>query len=96
MDCIQVLADVHGTCLDDVVWLGHANSLQTDACLRLNLLYEHFGLRGVESDACTTCASAGCSTTPMDISLCLLGWLDLNDEINVGYVETSRGDICGY
>ena len=31
----------------------------------------------------------------MDVSLCLLRWLDLDDKIDVGDVEATRGDICG-
>jgi len=89
VDLFKVGADVHGAGLDHVLRLGAANSVQLDASLGLDLLNQHLGLDRVECDTSTTGSSSGCSTTPMDVGLGLLGRLKLDDEVDVGDVEAS-------
>ena len=89
MDFLQAITDVHSACLDDIVWLWYTDSLEVDTGLGFDLLDEHLGLSGVEGDACTTCTCASCSATSVDVGLCLFGWLDLYDEVDVRDVKTS-------
>ena len=86
---LQVLADVHGAGLDDVLGLWDTNSLQLDARLLLNGLDQHLGLRSVESNASSASTSSCRTSASMNICLSFLGRLDLNDEIDVGDVKAS-------
>ena len=86
---LQVLADVHGTGLDDVLGLWYANSLQLNTRLLLNCLDQHLGLRSVKSNASSASASSCRTSASMNICLSFLGRLDLNDEIDVGDVKAS-------
>ena len=86
MNILQVLADVHCTSLDHIFGLWHTDSLELDSGLRLDLLNKHLRLACVESDASTAGACTCCSSTSMDVGLCLLGWLDLDDQVHIGNV----------
>ena len=63
--------------------------------MRLDLFDEHLGLAGVERDAGSTCSSSRGTTTSMDVGLCLLRGLDLDDEVDVGDVKATRRNIGG-
>ena len=89
MHFLQVLADVHGTGLDDVLRLWHTNSLQLNTRLLLNCLDQHLGLRSVESNASSASTSSCRTSASMNICLSFLGRLDLNDEVDVGDVKAS-------
>jgi hypothetical protein len=47
----------------------------------------------VEGYASTVSASSGGSTRSVDVSLNVLGGLHLNNEIDIGDIESSGGDI---
>ena len=50
---------------------------------------------GVESDALSRGTSSSSTTGPVDVGLSLLGRLHLDDEVDVGDVKTSGGDVSG-
>ena len=89
VDLLKVLHDVHSTSLDHVLGLGNTDTLELDASLMLNLLYKHFGLACVESDAGSFGTSSSSTATSVDVGLSLLGGLDLNDQVDVRDVEAS-------
>ena len=95
MNILQVVADVHGAGLDHVLGLRNTDPLQLDASLGLNLLHEHLGLARVKSDASAASTCTSRATTSMNVGLSLLGWLNLDDQVHVGDVKTTRGDISG-
>ena len=95
VDLLEVLADVHSTGLDDIFRLGNADSLQFDTGLVLDLLNQHLGLACVEGDAGATGSGSGSSATSMDVGLGLLRRLDLDNEIDIGDVESARGNVGG-
>ena len=95
VDLLEVGADVHGAGLDHVLGLRHTDALQLDTSLVLDLLNEHLRLAGVERDARSAGASSGGTTGPMDVGLCLLRGLNLDDQVDVGDVEASGSDISG-
>ena len=95
MDLIKLFANVHCTGFDDIIWLGHSNASELDACLGLDLLDEHLCLGRVERDTGTTGSSTRRTTTPVNVGLSLFGWLDLNDQVDVGDVNTARGYVSG-
>ena len=96
VDVLQVVADVHSASLDDILWLRNTNALELDASLRLNLLHKHLRLVRVERDAGAASASSCRATTPVDVGLSLFGRLELDDEVDIWDVKTTRGDICGH
>lgn len=94
MHLVKVFADIHRTGLDHILCLWHSDAFERNAGLGFNLLDEHLGLGRVERD---TGSRGPCSRSPatsVDVSLRLLRWLNLDDEVDIGYVDTSRGDIC--
>lgn len=54
-----------------------------------NLLNEHLSFARVEGDASTRSTSSSRTATSVDVGLCLFGWLNLNDQVDVGDVEAS-------
>ena len=86
---LEVLADVHGTGLDDILGLWHANALQLNTRLLFYGLDEHLSLSSIESDAGSASTSSRRTTTSMNICLSFLRWLNLNDEVDVGDIKTS-------
>lgn len=84
MDLFQAVADVHRACLYDIVWLRHTDSFELYAGLGLDLLNEHLGLSRVERDASTTSTCASRSSTSVDVGLCFLGRLNLDDQVHAG------------
>lgn len=53
-------------------------------------------LHSPEGDTGTCFASSGGSSGSMDIGLSILWRLNLNDEINIGDIETSGSNVSGY
>lgn len=89
------MADVHRACLNDIFRLWHSYSLKFDSSLLLNRLDQLLGLSRVESDTSTAGAGSRRTATPMDVRLSLLGWLQLDDQIDVRDIKTSRGNVSG-
>ena len=96
MNILKVVADIHSTGLDDILWLWDTNTLKFDACLRLNLFHQHFCFVRVERNTCAAGSCSCSSTTTMNIGLSLFWWLKLNDEVDIWDVKTARGNICGH
>lgn len=93
MDLFKVLTNIHSAGFDNVIRLRNPNALQLDASLGLNLLNEHLRLWRIKSYASTTSTCTRCSTTSVDVGLCLFWRLNLDDEVNIGNVDTTRGNI---
>ena len=93
MDIIQVVADVHCTGLDHILWLRHTDSLELNAGLGLDLLNKHLRLTRVESDAGTAGTGTSRTTTSMDVGLCLFGWLNLDYQVDIRDVKTTGRDV---
>ena len=96
INVLQVLHDATLRGLDDVFGLRNADSLELDASLRLNALHELVRLLRVEGDADAGLASSGSTTGAMDVRLSVLGWLNLDDQVDVGDVEAARSHVRGH
>lgn len=79
--------------LDDVTGLRHTDLRESEAGLSLNLLNEGLLLHVPEGDASSLLTGSGGSTGAMDISFDILWGLDLDDQVDVGNVETARCNI---
>jgi hypothetical protein len=73
--------------------LGHTNTLKFYAGLPLNILDEILSLCRVESDADTRGASTSRSTTSVDVGFNLFWRFNLNNQVDVWDVETTRCNI---
>lgn len=89
VDLLKVRDDLTGGCSDDILRLRDSDPLELDASLALDLLDQHLRLAGVEGDGRSRCSSSCSSAGSVDVGLCLLGWLDLDDEVDIGDVESS-------
>jgi len=89
----KILTDVHSTGLDYILRLWHSNSLQFDTGLLLNLFDEHLRLGCVESDASATGSSSSSTTASVNVGLCLLRWLNLDDKVDVWNIKASGSNI---
>lgn len=78
---------------DQVVRLGHANLLELDSCLILDLLNLHLVLVRVKGDASSGATCSRGSTRPMNVRFRLFWRFNLNDEVDTGNVQASRSDI---
>lgn len=91
----KVLADIHRACFYDIFGLRYSYPLKFDARLIFNRLDQHLRFCRVERDTGSTGTSSRSSTTSVDVSLCLLRWLNLNHEVDVGNVKATRCNISG-
>ena len=91
----EVLADVHRAGLNDILRLWHSYPLKFDASLLLDRLDKHLSLARVERDASPTGAGSSRSTASMDVSLGLFGGLQLDYQVDVRDVKTSRSNVSG-
>lgn len=89
MNLLKIRDDLTSGCSDDIFWLWHTNPLKLDASLVLDLLDQHLSLASVEGDSCSCCTSSCSSARSVDVGLCLLGWLNLDDEVDVWDVKSS-------
>ena len=92
----EVLADVHCARLNDVLRLWHSNPLKFDASLLLDRLNKHLSFARVERDASSTGAGSSRSPASMDVSLGLFRGLQLDYQVYVRDVKTSRSNVSGY
>lgn len=81
---------------DDIIRLRNSNFLEDNSSFLFDHSDEHLLLQGVESDALTRGSSTCSSTRSVDVSLCFLWWLDLDDEVNIWDVKSSGSNISGY
>lgn len=93
VDVRNTLEDATLRRLDDVSGLRDTDTLKLDTGLILDALHELVVLSRVERDAHTTLTSSGGTTGAMDVRLSVLWWLDLNDEVDVGDVETASSNV---
>ena len=89
----EVLADVHRASFDHILRLWHSDSLKFNASLLLDLFNQHLGLTRIERNTSSTGSGSGSSTASMDVSLSLLGWLNLNDKVDIWDVKTTRSNV---
>ena len=95
VDLFKIRDDLISRSSNHILRLRHANSLQLDPSLWLDLFNQLLCLASVEGDCCS-CGSSSCrSTWPMDVSLRLLGWFDLDDEVDIRNVKSSWRNISG-
>lgn len=93
IDIKQVRKNTSGRRLDDILWLRNTNPLELDSSLIFNSLNEFKALFSVESYASSRSAGSGCSATSMDVSLSILRWLQLNNQINILNIKTTGGNV---
>ena len=95
MNIGEVLTDVHRAGLNDVLRLRHSYPLKFDPGLLLDRLDQHLGLARVERDASPAGARSRRSPAPMNVSLGLLGRLQLDYQVYVRDVKASRSNVSG-
>ena len=86
---VQVLYCVTRRSLYNILWLGNSNLLENNTGSLLDILDQRLVFLRVESDACAFSSSSSCSTRSMNVCFDILGRLNLDNEINVGYVDAS-------
>jgi len=69
--------------------LWHANFLENNSGALLDHLDQHFLFCSVESDALSSAACSGSSTTSMDVGFCVFRGLDLHNKVNGGDVKAT-------
>ena len=92
---LQLLLSVAERCSDDIIRQWRAYFFKLDAGLLFNHLKQHLLFERVESDALATSAGSSCTARSMDVSLCVLRRLNLDDQVDAWDVQTSGCDVSG-
>lgn len=93
LDSAQLLDGSLRRRLNDVLGLRHTNLAELEASLSRDLLNERLLLHVPEGDAGALLTSSSRSTGTMNISFDILWGLDLNNQVDVGNVETARCNV---
>lgn len=96
VDGLELLDTVSRGCSDDILRLWDTNFLELNTSLELDLLERKLVFHGPEGDTGSRLTSSRSTSRSVNISLDILWWLNLNDQINVGNIKTSRRNICSY
>jgi len=92
---VQLLENVFVSGLLDIFIVWDLDPLKLDSGLLFDPLEILLASLVEEGDASSIPSSSGSSARSMDVRLSVLRRLELDDELNVGDVKTSGGNVCG-
>ena len=93
LNFLKLLLSVAERGANNVIWEWRANFFKLDASLAFDHLKEHLLLKSVESDALAAAAGSSRTAGTMDVSLGVLGWLNLHDQVDTRDVKATSSDI---
>lgn len=95
VDVVELGKDSHGRGLDNLLRLGNANSVELYSGLALDHLNQTTRFAHEERNARSRSTSSSSTSRPVNVGLSFFGGLQLDNQVDVGDVETARGDISG-
>jgi len=85
----------HATGFDYLFRLGNANFLHYDTRFTFDHLQLLFLLKSVKGNTGARSSRSGGSTRSVNVGLSIFWWLNLDNQVYGGYVETARSNISG-